>query len=72
MAKEDAARIFEPFARLHDRKEFDGTGIGLAICRTVCERHGWYISVDSDIGEGASFSIRMREAKRIPNDNAAT
>ena len=60
MATQDAARIFEPFTRLHDRKKFDGTGIGLAICRTVCERHGWNISVKSAVGEGTVFSIRMR------------
>ena len=70
MAPEDAARIFEPFARLHNRKEFDGTGIGLAICRTVCERHGWNISVSSAVGDGAAFSIRIREVNRIGHDNA--
>ena len=59
MEQKDAQRIFEPFTRLHNRDKFDGTGIGLAICRTVCERHGWHIDVDSTVGEGTKFMVRI-------------
>jgi len=50
-------KIFEPFQRLHGRQEFTGSGIGLAICRKIVERHGGAISVSSKLGEGAKFSI---------------
>ena len=56
---ENVDRIFDPFTRLHDRKEFDGTGIGLAICRTVCDRHGWHIRVESQAEEGTAFKVSI-------------
>ncbi len=59
MEKEHFKTVFDPFTRLHDRKTYDGTGIGLAVCRTVCDRHGWIISVDSEIDAGSTFSITV-------------
>jgi len=52
-----ARKIFEPFNRLHNSKEYKGNGIGLAICRTVCEKHGWSISAKSEPDVGTTFSI---------------
>ena len=65
MSDEDAERIFEPFTRLHDRKTFDGTGIGLAICRTVCDRHGWQIRAKGVSGEGTTFTVKIPAQQRV-------
>jgi PAS domain S-box-containing protein len=48
-------RIFKIFQRLHSRGEYPGTGIGLAICRRIIERHGGKIGVDSQFGKGCCF-----------------
>jgi PAS domain S-box-containing protein len=52
-------RIFQPFKRLHSREEYQGTGIGLAICKRIIERQGGRIWVDSEIGKGARFSFTL-------------
>jgi light-regulated signal transduction histidine kinase (bacteriophytochrome) len=52
-------RIFQMFQRLHGRDEYPGTGIGLALCKKIIERHGGEMSVASDAGRGTTFSFTL-------------
>ncbi len=52
-----ADKIFELFQRLHTRNEYQGTGIGLAVCKKIVDKHGGLINVNSIIDEGTTFTI---------------
>ena len=54
-----AHKIFAPFQRLHSRSEFDGTGVGLSVCRRIVERHQGSIVAKSPTSHGATFVIRL-------------
>lgn len=52
-------RIFQVFQRLHGRTEYEGTGIGLAICKKIVDRHGGNITAQSEAGQGATFVVDL-------------
>ena len=54
-----ATRIFRAFERLNGASAYPGTGIGLALCRKIVERHNGTITATSDLGEGATFTVRL-------------
>jgi signal transduction histidine kinase len=59
IAPEYRGRVFGVFQRLHSRKQYPGTGIGLAICKKVIERHGGRIWIESSPGQGSSFRFAV-------------
>lgn len=57
--EEYAERIFGAFQRLHGRSQYDGSGIGLTVCRKIVERHSGSITAKSKLGEGSTFTVTL-------------
>ena len=60
-------QIFEPFHRLHGRSEYEGTGMGLSICRKIVERHNGQIIVESQPDEGTTFIVKLPVTHSSPD-----
>ncbi len=63
IAERHYERIFKMFQRLHHRSEYEGSGIGLALCHKIVQRHGGQIWVKSQVGEGATFYFSIPKAE---------
>jgi PAS domain S-box-containing protein len=68
MASDQTEKIFQMFQRLHSRKQYPGTGIGLSICRRIAELHSGTITVASVLGEGSCFTLSLPRYPSEPDE----
>ena len=66
-----AEKIFGMFQRLHGREQFEGTGIGLAVCRKIAERHGGSITATSSPEDGTRFTLLIPNSATVPEGAVA-
>ena len=72
MAPEDIPRALEPFCQLENTytRRFGGTGLGLPLCKTLAERHGGSLSIDSRPGFGTTVTVRLPQ-QRVADGSAS-
>jgi light-regulated signal transduction histidine kinase (bacteriophytochrome) len=65
IAPEYIDRLFKIFQRLHTREEYPGSGIGLAVCKKIVERHGGRIWIESQMGKGSTIYFTLNKQKGV-------
>jgi PAS domain S-box-containing protein len=67
--QQDAEKIFGTFIRLHSKDKYEGTGLGLALCQKIAERHGGTIKADGQEGQGARFTVLLPASPSADAEN---
>lgn len=64
-----AEQVFEMFKRLHAKREYDGSGIGLTLCKKIVEQHNGFIAVRSEVGNGSTFMVTLPFRQPLKNNS---
>jgi PAS domain S-box-containing protein len=67
IASEHQQHVFDMFKRLHTRKHYEGTGLGLSVCRRIAQLHGGRVSVQSVLDQGSRFTLHLPAAPAAPH-----